>query len=235
MSSMKIGIDAVLLGAWTEVEGVESILEVGCGCGVISLMLAQRTAGFALTPAVDAIDIHVPSVAEASDNFRASPWAGRLNARVCDFMDFMPCDSVRGFDLIISNPPYFDAGIDSPDTPRLKARHQAELSPESLIRLGSRLLSERGVIALVVPFSQADDLVRKADSYGLLLRRRVDVRGHDGAPFKRSLLEFSLRDSVKGVSGGESCLYRDVLTLEKAPGIPTPEHHALCRDFYLRW
>ena len=120
--SMKIGVDA------------------GTGCGVIALMCAQRN------PASDilAIDVDDSSVMEARENFSMSPWSGRLEAMHEDFNHI----SLKDVDLIISNPPYFNSGISSPDTPRLMARHQSDLSPHVLLTKGKDMLSERGTFFL---------------------------------------------------------------------------------------
>ena len=97
-SSMKVGTDAVLLGAWCELNGAQRVLDVGTGCGVIALMVAQRNADATIL----AIDIDPASVNEAQENFDASPWAERLHACRHDFNDLTDDE---GFDLIVTNPP----------------------------------------------------------------------------------------------------------------------------------
>lgn len=220
-ASMKIGVDAVLIGAWADTDGARRILDVGTGCGVIALMCAQRNA----VAHVTAIDIDADSVDEACINFMASPWSSRLEARLMDFN----CISEEKFDLIVSNPPYFDSGVDSPDSPRLVARHQNVLSPAVLLENGSRLISPGGRIAIVVPSSRFEELCGVAASVGLKLRRSQFVRGHEAAPVKRALMEFS----ESGVSAGLA--FMPVLTLETMPGLPSDAHRTLCKDFYLKF
>ena len=99
-SSMKVGTDAVLLGAWCDVGGAHRVLDVGTGCGVIALMVAQRTPG---SCRIHAIDIDQASVSEAQGNFLRSPWSHRLTVQLVDVNDFF---SQASFDLIVSNPPY---------------------------------------------------------------------------------------------------------------------------------
>ena len=216
-SSMRIGVDAVLLGSWVDSRG-SHILDVGTGCGVIALMLAQRNPEAHIT----AVDIHRPSVDEAARNFADSPWHDRLEAREEDFSMRQPdC----GYDLIISNPPYFNAGIRSPHTVRESARHDGSLSPLSLISKGCGMLSPGGRIAMVVPYDRAQEIICAASECGMSLIRRTDVKGNPSARFKRSLLEF-------GNEVGHTPM-TDSLVLEESPGVPTDEHRTLCRDFYL--
>ena len=218
-SSMKIGVDAVLLGAWANVDG-KRILDVGTGCGVIALMCAQRNEKAKIL----SIDIDAPSVAEANENFEASPWGDRLEVENINFIDLID----RQFDLIISNPPYFDAGVSNLESPRLKARHKDQLSPESLLLHGSKLLAVKGRIAMIVPADQLDRLMEISLSADLFLRRGCRVRGHRGVEVKRVLLEFQ-----KGTI--PSTPYLDELTLEETPGEPTQQYLDLCRDFYLKF
>lgn len=217
--SMKIGVDAVLIGTWTDISGVSRILDVGTGCGVISLICAQRNA----SARIEAIDIDVASIEEARENFNNSPWTGRLEARLEDFTSMKH----SFYDLIISNPPYFNCGIDEPDTPRLIARHEARLSPGELLRCGSGALTPEGRLAMIVPYDRFEELDKTAGACGLHLHRACGVRGHRSAPLKRVMLEFTKNDY------GESI--KTELILEESPNIPTAEYRHLCKDFYLKF
>lgn len=223
-SSMKIGVDAVLIGAWADVRGVKSILDVGTGCGVIALMCAQRNP----SAIIEAIDIDPCSIEEAAENFEASPWSERLSARLSDFNDLKH----ESYDLIISNPPYFNAGIDSPDSRRLVARHEDSLSPSRLLSKGAELISESGRIAMVIPAERLETVMSEASKASLFIRRLCRVKGHENAPIKRILVEFSKEKSVAG-EGHCSCVNPELLVLEEAPGVPTQDHRLLCQPFYL--
>lgn len=228
-SSMKIGVDSVLLGAWADVEG-RTILDVGTGCGVIALMCAQRNEH----AIIHAIDIDVDSVTEASENFTRSPWSERLSARLSDFSELRGC----AYDLIISNPPYFDAGVTNPGTPREKARHQNALSPAVLLSRGRSLLKTDGRIAMIVPADQVPELIGYATGNGLVLRRICHVQGHPDAPVKRVLLEFLLcpnSDNLQQADAADYPISDESLILEYSPGLPTEAHRLLCRDFYLKF
>lgn len=219
--SMKIGVDAVLVGAWADVSGAKTILDVGTGCGVIAMMCAQRN----LSATIHAIDIDSESVMEAADNFKRCQWNDRLYAGVGDYNDI----SMRDIDLIVSNPPYFESGVIHPDSPRMIARHKDNLSPEILLTKGVDYLSESGRIAMIVPSVQLEQLVLVGRVSGLSAIRASWVRGHASAPIKRLLIEFAAH--------GKEIDLNDipVLTLENAPGIPTAEHRLLCGDFYLKY
>lgn len=222
-SSMRIGVDAVLLGAWAGDGSARSILDVGTGCGVIALMMAQRNPLASIT----AIDIDAASVAEATLNFCNSPWSQRLTALQTDFSKIDPGN--RTYDLIVSNPPYFDSGVTNPSSRREIARHQSVLSPSSIIARGREMLSQRGRLALVIPHDQAAFIREYATAHGLSLSRQLDIKGNAHAPVKRTLLELS--------KVGPTAPDPDhrMLILETEPGHPTQEHHALCGDFYLKW
>lgn len=219
-SSMKIGVDAVILGAWADVGNIDRILDVGCGCGVISLMAAQRNA----SAEIIGIDIDGNSVSECNENFIKSPWASRLKAIHCDFLEYI---DEKSFDLIISNPPYFDSGISDPGTSRLVARHEAGLSPASLIAKGKEFITSKGRIALVVPADRETYLVGEAESHGLSPIRIMRVSGRPEKEAKRTFIEF-------GVTNGEVPEI-SAMAIENEPGVFTDEYRRLCRDFYLKF
>ena len=97
LGSIKIGVDAVLIGAWADVSHVVHALDVGTGCGVIALMLAQRND----TALIDAIDIDADAIGQANQNFKESPWSDRLKASLERYNDIL----LKQYDLIISHPP----------------------------------------------------------------------------------------------------------------------------------
>ena len=226
-SAMKVGVDGVLIGCWADIGSSRRILDVGTGCGLIALIMAQR----APEAAIDAIDIDTPSIEEAKENISSSPWSERVNAILCSYSDALSLltDRDGGYDLIISNPPYFDSGVVETITAREKARHQGELSPLSLL-IGARdLLNPKGSVVMVVPSDISDSLEKKSHDLDFLLIRKCFFRGHKGAPYKRVLLQWSLT----GQDNKESETETRYLTLEIEPGVPTEEYKMLCKDFYL--
>lgn len=221
---MKVGVDGVLIGCWTDVQATRKILDVGTGCGLIALIMAQR----APKAKVQAIDIDEPSVEEAIENVKESPWSERIEVKKVDFSDLLQKSSEK-YDLIISNPPYFDSGVTEINTAREIARHQGHLSPSAILLGSGKILNKGGSVAMVVPTEISDELEEKAATMGYSLWRKCLVRGHAEASFKRVLLQWRLHDDINRETDISS------LTLEISPTNPTNEYRALCKDFYMKF
>ena len=221
---MKVGTDGVLLGAWARLnEGHRHILDVGCGTGLVALMVAQRTAEWGAE--VVGVEIDAPSAAEAAYNFGESPWADRLSVVECAVQDYL---SDTLFDHIVSNPPYFVNSLLSPDQARTNARHTTTLTFDALAHSASRLLSEEGLLSVVLPYDAASDMVVAAARCGLFLTRRVDVRSKATSAPIRVLLEFGRRAVPTE---------REELTIHSPEGLfgYSPEYVALTKEFYLKF
>ena len=219
-SSMKIGVDAVLIGAWAG-EKASRILDVGTGSGVISLLLAQRFP----KANIEGIDIDVLSIEEAQENFNHSPWHDRLEARLRIYPEDM-LEEKEKYDLIVSNPPYFSSGIERPETRREIARHQGTLSIFSLIENSHQLLTENGVVSAIFPAEFEDKAVKTANDNELYVRRRCLIRDNSSRPVKRIMMEFSKKNEGSGEI--------EHLTLFE-DGEPTQSYKELCREFYLKF
>ena len=236
-SAMKVGVDGVLVGAWAKCEG-ERILDAGCGCGLIALMIAQRNPDCL----VEGIDIDKPSVEEASHNVECSPWSGRVRIKEMPFDSITGLNDTERYDLIVSNPPFFDSGVTEPLTPRERSRHQGSLSPRALVKSARNLLTEKGRLALIAPAVMMDPLKDLAEINGLLTSRICYVRDNERVVVKRVLMEFRRGESHENNSCSVSA-ERDVdngpaiscLTLFQKSGEPTPEYRTLCSDFYLKF
>lgn len=225
-SAMKVGVDGVLIGAWAGGSRLLplSILDVGAGCGLISLICAQRFAD----STVLAVDVDMPSVEEAALNFANSPWSARLESRHADFMKVRAQDCPDGFDLIISNPPFFDAGINPRNAgPRLRARHADTLSPLSLIARAADLLSDRGVLAFICPCDWQSAIEAEVARSGLHTHRLCQVYGSAKAPPKRLLVEIG---RVR-----PAALETSELRIHKPDGDYTSDYRSLTSPFYLNF
>lgn len=228
-SALKVGVDGVLIACWADVRDARRILDVGTGCGVIALIMAQRQDD----AEVYGIDIDLPSVEEAKENICASPWKDRMKIVHGSFPDGLATnktDDIK-FDLIVSNPPFFDSGLANAATSREKARHQGSLSPFSLIEDSSELLTPGGSLALIAPSEFSEKLKNHASASGYTLAKECIVRGHAEAPYKRVLLQWILRTDAGRPNDAEFT----ELTLETTPGNPTEDYRNLCKDFYLKF
>jgi len=166
-STMKVGTDAVLLGVWTEVKGVSRALDVGCGSGILSLLLAARS-----KMQVDAVEMDAASFEEAKENFNVSVFSARLSAYHADFNEFVN-QSPSTYQLIISNPPFFYNDLKSVESHKSKARHVDSLTYERLISGAATLLDPQGQLSLVLPYQQADHFIQLSKEKGLFLQKQL--------------------------------------------------------------
>jgi tRNA1Val (adenine37-N6)-methyltransferase len=147
---MKVGTDAVLLGAWMPVpEKCKSILEIGSGCGVISLMLAQRTKA-----EITGVDIDGDSVEEAKKNSDRSPWMSRVQFFQERIQEFTKNTSEK-FDVIVSNPPFFEKNLKSPIAKKNISKHNDSLAFEELANTVDTLLTQTGYFGLIMSVNSA--------------------------------------------------------------------------------
>lgn len=181
---MKVGTDGVLLGAWCGCPDAtgSTVLDVGAGCGLIALIMAQRFPDAAIT----GVEIDNGAVEDFRDNLANSPWESRIMIRHQDFL------GIEGqWDVIVSNPPYFTNGATAPDSRRALARHAEGLSPVSLIDFAAGHLTTDGTVSLILPVEEADALIGHAAFMRLHLSRRADVGTSPRRGVTRCMLEFS--------------------------------------------
>jgi tRNA1Val (adenine37-N6)-methyltransferase len=219
--AMKVGTDGVLLGAWAPVDHRPfSILDIGAGTGLIALMLAQRSHA----EQIDAIEIDDDAYEQAVDNFENSPWGDRLfcyHAGLDEFMD-EPEDE---YDLIVSNPPFYTDGYFSGDEQRDKARFTESLPFEDLVEASALLLSETGVLAVIIPSKEEAHFIGLAKEDDLFPFKITRVKGTPETEIKRSLIAFSRTQKETVI---------DELTIETARHKYTDEYISLTKDFYLK-
>lgn len=214
---MKVGTDAVLLGAWVERESPKNILEIGCGCGLISLMMAQRFPD----AQIHAIDIHSPSVEEAMQNFIISPWAQRLSEEEVSLQDYK---TKAKYDLIISNPPFFINSLLPQTNKKIVAKHTGNLSYEDLASHAAKLLLPEGSLNLILPAESHNEFSIQAMQYELHLGRQMSIIPKEGKAANRILSEWRMQKEE-----GE----RSTLTIRNTNNTYTKEYIELTREFYL--
>lgn len=218
--AMKIGTDGVLLGAWTSVKSNPfSILDIGSGTGVLSLMLAQRCHA----QLIDAIEIDDSAYEQCVDNFEQSPWGDRLfcyHASLEEFVD----DIEDKYDVIISNPPFYSEDYKTNNAQRDLARFSDAMPFDHLIDSASKLLSKNGAFSVVIPFKEEASFIQLASKVNLYLNRVLHVRGNPTSGIKRSLLEFSFR---------EIDITTNELIIEIERHQYTQDYISLTKNFYL--
>jgi tRNA1Val (adenine37-N6)-methyltransferase len=179
---MKVGTDGVLLGAWVQTLEARRILDVGTGSGLIALILAQHS-----EVEIIGIEFDAAAAEQADENARNSPWPHRINMVHKDFRTYQ-----EGlFDLIVSNPPFFQNALHAPAPIRNQARHDVTLSYEELISKASTLLTQEGRLAVIIPSSAQQEFEDICWSSKLYLKRCCEVSTLEGQAPKRVLLEFS--------------------------------------------
>ena len=228
--AMKVGTDGVLLGArpgGMSGGSPQTILDIGTGSGLVALMLAQRFPEAQVT----GIDSDAEAAAQARENFAVSPWPQRLRAAHISLQEFCrgtaATAAARRFDLVVSNPPFYDTTLTSPDPLRTAARHTGSLTHEELLLLSAGLLSDTGVFSLIVPSESEKSILRLADRSRLHLHRLTRVYSKPSSRPRRILASFGRQPVPSPME--------DTLTLTGTDGTRSPEHIRLTRDFYLEY
>mgnify|MGYP003521864546 CR=1 FL=1 len=229
--AMKVSTDALLLGAWTQVPAQGAVLDIGCGSGILSLMLAQRCT----QSLVDAIELDAIAAAAAAKNFAASPFAAQLRLIQGDILTYPASAdhlSERRYQLIISNPPFFVEALKSTDARRQQARHTDTLPFAALLKVAANLLSREGQFSLVLPCVEAEQLLVLALDAGWRLERDCWVQSIPTKAPMRRLLTISpkplhLSSTVKPLP--------EQLLIRELDGQYSAGYRQLLKDFYLKF
>ncbi|MDR2651844.1 MAG: tRNA (adenine(22)-N(1))-methyltransferase TrmK [Prevotellaceae bacterium] len=221
-SAMKVGVDGVMLGAWVDAANASAILDVGTGTGLIAIMLAQRNS----IADIDAVEIERQSYEQAVENVNNCKWKDRINVIHEKFQTFAQTTQKR-YDLIVSNPPYFIASLQSPEIQRTVARHSASLTQDDLINGIDKILTDTGKFAAIFPYVEANIFIAKASAKNLFCNKKTNIKPNPQKPTKRIMLEFSrikqnLTENIICIETGERHNYTD-------------EYKALTKDFYLKF
>ncbi len=159
-STLKIGTDAVLLAALTSVDSAQSVLDIGCGCGVIAFCLAQKLAENQIVPNIVGIDVDADSIAEARENAERFPLLpnSSFHFEQTSLQDLANQDNAPHFDLIVSNPPYFHGDLKPQDKSKLRSKHgDGQLSFSELVEGVDKLLAPDGRFSLILPPTEMDE------------------------------------------------------------------------------
>lgn len=192
-STLKIGTDAVLLAALTQVETAKSVLDIGCGCGVIAFCLAQKLAENQIIPNIVGIDVDADSITEARENAARFPLLPNSSLRFeqISLQDFANQDNACRFDLIVSNPPYFHGDLKPQDKSKLQSKHgDGQLSFQELVDGVEKLLSLDGRFALILPPAEMEEFHRLTIGKWHC-RKSVHIRPTATKPIYRIVREYS--------------------------------------------
>ena len=220
-SSMKVGTDAVLLGAWTDIKNSSHILDIGSGSGIISLMMAQRADAHII-----GVDIDFPSVKEARQNAENSAWKNRIQFHCTSIQQFCTEENRDSFDLIVSNPPFFVNSLKSPVENRNRSRHTDTLNFTDLVNAVLHCLAENGSFAVILPYiygEQMDNLYRQND---LFCYRKLQICPKEGKKVNRVLLQFKRK---------KESFQQENLIIRNISNCYTDSYMELTKEFYLHF
>jgi tRNA1Val (adenine37-N6)-methyltransferase len=191
-TAMKVCTDACLFGAWIahEIgnEKIEKVLDIGAGTGLLSLMIAQGNGA-----QIDAVEIDDHAYAQAVENLAASPWSGRMRVHHCAIQEFEPG---YHYDLVISNPPFYEQSLRSPDSKKNLAMHSTRLDAIELFAVTKRLMAKGGRMALLIPYNRVDAIERIIKDNALYVEKKVLVKQTEKhSPFR---CMYMLRDVFSG-------------------------------------
>jgi len=202
--AMKVCTDACLFGAYVaerlgdkDVEhkkedespadqNPQFILDIGTGTGLLSLMLAQK-----VNALIDAVEIDKQAVQQATENFERSPWKERIKVFHSSIQSYIAPHGK--YDFIITNPPFFENDLKSPQSKRNIALHSTELSLQDLITQIKRLLAKDGSFAVLLPYHRAAYFEKLAEENGFFNAEKVLVKQTPRHDYFRAILLFEAK------------------------------------------
>lgn len=221
-SPMKVTTDSCLLGACAPItHAPKQVLDIGTGCGVIALMLAARLINRDCQ--IDAIDIDKQAVNQCQQNAFSADFS-KVNAIEGDINQFR-IESSGCYDLIVTNPPYFESAVDCRDRQRQLARYTESLSYQQLLDVVKRLLSITGRFCLVLPYHLSNQFKLLAKSNHLYLQQELKVKYSANKSFSLSLMTFAFQPC--------DAVLEQHLCMRDEDGRYSDDFRALLVDFYL--
>ena len=220
--TMKVNTDGVLLGAWSDISGKKSALDIGLGTGIIALMIAQKNKEIIVT----GVEIDQKSHQIAAMNMQNSPFKDRLGSVNSSIQEFASTTNSK-FDLIVSNPPFFSGGTFSSNENKAMVRHTVKLPHIDLLQSVNRLILPNGHFDLILPYLEGLRFVELAIKSRLFPHKIIEVRPRQNNPIERLLIRLS-PVPIKSV-------YRDELIIHNGwgPNEYSNEFVKLTKDFYL--
>jgi tRNA1Val (adenine37-N6)-methyltransferase len=183
-AAMKVCTDSCIFGAWIQPREAKSILDIGTGTGLLSLMLAQRTKAM-----IDAVEIDEDAAIQAKENVAASPWKENIKIHAMSIQDFAK-DNPKKYDLIISNPPFYSNSLKSEDEKINTAHHSISLSMEDLLETVHQMLHPEGQFIVLLPPYEAELLREEALNYQLYTSEIIKIKDNEKAKVLREVTVF---------------------------------------------
>ncbi|WP_337228063.1 tRNA(1)(Val) (adenine(37)-N(6))-methyltransferase TrmN [Proteus faecis] len=220
---MKVGTDGVLLGAWAPIDNVKKALDIGTGSGLIALMLAQRANKI---ECIDGIELDEKAALQATENAQESPWHSIIHIHHSDIYNYAENTQTQ-YDLIVSNPPYFEPSIACRNDMREQARYTKTLTHEGLLESAQSLITESGLFCVVLPYLIGEQFIELAEKKEWILVKRVNIKDSADKPYHRILLAFQRQSKVN-----IECSI-DELIIRHNEGYYTDQFRSWVTDFYL--
>ncbi len=216
--AMKVGTDAVLLGSWVNAPESQSVLDIGTGTGIIAMMIAQKTDAI-----IDAIDIDEKALEQARYNALNSIWKHRINIFHISLQNHAKHIDKK-YDLIISNPPYFDETYKPAEVSRNNARHTDNLSFGDLAEGVRKLLEPHGKFFVILPLNEGNIFIEIMKTEGLFCNELVRVKSKISKPEKRLMMQFSFTKTE---------LKESMLIIRNEDHSYSDEYINLTKDYYV--
>jgi tRNA1Val (adenine37-N6)-methyltransferase len=221
-AAMKIGTDAVLLGAWADCKNATHVLDIGTGSGILALMMAQRNPDAVII----AVEIDPDAAGLAKENVKLSPWPDRIQVYNTSFQEFSMVTKYK-FNLVICNPPFFTNSLKSPGKSRNLARHNDSLPVSELLKFTSDLLTDPGKAFFIIPANDFENWKQEAAKHSLFVSVLTFVRSTSGHNPHRVLVMFTKQKPAE--------IIKNNISIYISNSIYTPEYVELTKDFYLNF
>ncbi|MGQ0740593.1 MAG: tRNA1(Val) (adenine(37)-N6)-methyltransferase, partial [Bacteroidota bacterium] len=199
---------------------VNNCLDIGTGTGLLSVMITQKNP----SAAIDAIEIDMESAKQARENVAASPWGGNINIFHSDAREF---DYQKKYDIIISNPPFYEKELKGDDMKRNLAHHNEGLLLPELLNIIKKNLEPGGSFYLLLPYKRHEEIKKLLLEHELAIGQITFVRQSVKHDYFRIMLAGNLKKEEKGETEiDELAIWNDQQQY-------MPQFRKLLNDYYL--